>query len=189
MVKLLPPMLKEGIDLHQWFGLILMQLANFFTFTLFISPIFYIIVWLNKFCTICETFKHQSHLITHHCRKCIELFSAIKKAFSMSFLYLFSFCQIFIIANSFNIISTALMDQYSTTEKILMSVSYFCIALHLILIVLSLTLSVEKAFGRLKMLASSIKDDTEGIAEDDKTLFHISFSLYFQFLFHMKSMS
>ena len=81
------------------------------------------------------------------------------------------------------------MDQYSITEKILMSVSYFCIALHLILIVLSLTLSVEKAFGRLKMLASSIKDNTEGIAEDDKTLFHISFSLYFQFLFHMKSMS
>ena len=150
--------------MHHWIGLIMIQLSNFFTFTLFFSPIFYIIVWLNKFCTICNSLKHQSHLNTNQLRKCIELFSAIKKAFSCSFLYLFTFCQIFIIANSFNIISTALMNQYSITEKILMAISYSCIALHLILIVLSLTLSVEKAFEELKMLACSIKDNT-GIVE------------------------
>ena len=167
-VKLLPEMMEQETEMYQWLGLILMQLLNFFTFTLYISPIFYILVWLNKFSSTCKMFDHQSHLYNHHCRKCIEMFKSIKRALSFPFLYIFAFCQLFIIANCFNIISTGLMEKYSSMQKILMSISFFCIALHLILIVLLLTLSVEQAFEELKSLAISLKDNAEGIIEGDK---------------------
>ena len=120
-------------------------------------PIFFLLVWVEQFSRICRETEQSIMSLQDHAQKCLYYYNSIQNCFGVAFLCIFCGSQLFIFVNFFNVISFQFMDKFDTWERIVFSVSFVLISLHLIFIVLSLTFTIEEALNSLKSLLIPIR--------------------------------
>ena len=112
--------------------------------------------WLNKFARFCR--ESEKNINFEKAKKIISWHKMLNVGLGFPFLVIFSFVQLFSIANTFNIISFQLNETIKW-ERVCLSVSFFLLVVTSICYVLSLVLSVEEAFFDIKKLEKPLKDN------------------------------
>ena len=115
-------------------------------------PIFFVLVWIEQFSQICKEAEQRIMSLQEHVQKCIYYYNSIQNCFGLALFCIFCACQLFTFVNFFNVISFQFMEKFYTWERIVFSLSFLLISLHLMLIVLSLTFTIEEALNSLKSL-------------------------------------
>ena len=117
-------------------------------------PIFFMLVWIDKFGQICRDTEGP---LIEHANKCFQYYNSLQEAFGFGFFFIFAHCQFFTFINFFNVISFQFMEAFYTWERVVLSLSFLLVSLHLILIVISITLTCEDALSSLKSLISPLR--------------------------------
>ena len=119
-------------------------------------PIFFMLVWIEKFSQICRETGGGGPLI-ENAKKCVHNYNCLQEAFGFGFFLIFAYCQFFTFINFFNVISFQFMEKFDCWERIVLSLSFLLISLHLILIVVSITLTCEDALYSLRSLVIPLR--------------------------------
>ena len=182
----IPMALSQQTTMSDWAIVLTLQTLNVTYFVVLVSSNIFVIIWIEKLGDICrenndlntiisfidpgqgpiEAVSRKSELyqldpkqetFLKHCKKCIIYHQTMDKAFGFIFLCMFSFCQVFIITNLFNIISFQMMDSQQVWQRHIHSTSFFFLSVHLILIILCVTCTAENSYNELKDLANQMK--------------------------------
>ena len=144
--------LENKIHIWQWIVFGISQFYIIIWYFVPMLPTFFMLVWIEQFSRICKETEQRIMSLQEHVQKCIYYYNSIQKCFGLAFLCIFSTCQFFTFVNFFNVISFQFMESFNTWERIILSISFFLISLFLILIVLSITFTIEEALDSLKSL-------------------------------------
>ena len=117
-------------------------------------PIFFMVVWIDKFGQICQDTEGP---LIEHAKKCFQNYNSLQEAFGFGFFLIFAHCQFFTFINFFNVISFQFMEAFYTWERVVLSLSFLLVSLHLILIVISITLTCEDGLSSLRSLISPLR--------------------------------
>ena len=129
---------------------ILMQSLGFPIFIIYNSSHLMVMVWLEKMGSVCSD--TAENIAIESAKKCVQLHKMFDKGLGAYFLLLFSYNQVLIIVNLFNIISFQILNQYTFWHNILMSVSFFLLCVYGSTIILIITLTAEESFNKLLAL-------------------------------------